>query len=374
MTHPLLHPIDVAGRELANRIAVAPMSRVSTAGDGVPTPAMAEYFAAYARGGFGLVISDGTYTDHAFAQAYPDQPGLVTDAQVEGWARVVDAVHAEGGLMVAQLMHAGALTQGNRHRAGSIAPSAVAPKGRMLRGYGGGGPYATPREATLSDLVELLDGIAAAARNARRAGFDGVEIHAANGYLFDQFLTRYTNLRDDEYGGSAANRARLTIEAIDAARAGAGGGLAVGVRMSQAKVNDIAYRWDGVDEARAIFSALATARPDYVHVASEGAAWRDTSFLAPGVSITAVARQVVGVPVIANGGMDDLDLAAEVLHDGHADLVSLGHAAIANPDFPRRLADGTPFEPFDAGMVSPEVTIENTVRWREARAAVDVAA
>ncbi len=367
MSHPLLQPVAVGGLNVANRVAVAPMSRVSTAGDGVATGAMAEYYAEFAAGGFGLVISEGTYFDHAHSQAYPNQPALVTDQQVAAWARVVEAVREAGGRIVLQLMHAGALVQGNLHRKFAIAPSAVAPKGRMLKGYGGSGPYATPRAATARELAEVLDGVALAAARARQAGFDGVEIHAANGYLFDQFITTYANRRTDRYGGSATNRTRLTVEAIDAARTATDGELAIGVRVSQVKVNDLDHRWSGVEEAEEIFGALAAARPDYVHVASEGAPWRETSFLAPDVSITGVARRVCSVPVIANGGMHDPTLATELLAEGHADLVSLGHGALANPDWPARMAADEPFDAFDPGLLSPEVTIENSRRHGAAR-------
>jgi 2,4-dienoyl-CoA reductase-like NADH-dependent reductase (Old Yellow Enzyme family) len=366
-THPLLDPVRLGRLDLPNRVAVAPMSRVSSAGDGVATPAMARYYRAFAEGGFGLVISEGTYTDHAHAQAYADQPAIVTDEQVTAWARVVDAVHEVGGHIFLQLMHAGALVQGNAHRTDSVAPSAIAPLGRMLQGYGGAGPYPMPREMTEADIADALDGIAASARRAQDAGFDGLEIHAANGYLFDQFLTTYTNVRTDRYGGEPENRARLTVEAIDAARAATSGALTIGVRLSQVKVNDLAYRWAGVEEGRAIFSALAHARPDYIHVASEGAPWEETSFLSPDVSITALAREVCGVPVIANGGMHDPELAGRLLEQGHFDLVALGHGALANPDWPRRLATNASFEVFDAAMLSPEATIENTERWRAKR-------
>lgn len=367
-THPLLTSIEVKSHALRNRVAVAPMSRVSTAGDGVPTETMARYYREYADGGFGLIVTEGTYTDDAYSQAYPDQPALVTDEQQRGWARVAEAVHAGGAKIVMQLMHAGALVQGNKHRSDSIAPSAVQPLGKMLGGYGGdGGAYPMPREATMEDIAELFDGIAESARRAEQAGFDGVEIHAANGYLLDQFLTRGVNVRTDGYGGSPENRARLTAEAIDVARGATGPDFIVGVRISQVKVNDLVYRWEGVEEGRALLGAIAAARPDYVHVASEGAPWEETSFLAPGVSTTGLAREVCGVPVIANGGMHDADLAARLFGDGHFDLVALGHGALSNPDWPKRLAAGEPSEPFDGSMLSPEVTIENTERWRADR-------
>ena len=237
-------------------------------------------------------------------------------------------------------MHAGALIQGNRHRDVAVAPSAVQPKGRKLHGYGGDGAYALPREMTAADIAEAVAGFATAAARARTAGLDGVEIHAANGYLLDQFLTTYTNRRADRYGGSAANRAGAVVEVVDAIHAAAGADFPVGVRVSQVKVNDVEYRWSEPAEAEVVFATLSAAHPAYVHVASEGAHWDATSFLAPGVSITGVARRATGVPVIANGGMHDPDLGARLLRDGHADLVSLGHGALANPDWPDRLVDG----------------------------------
>ncbi|MGI8780720.1 MAG: NADH:flavin oxidoreductase [Solirubrobacteraceae bacterium] len=365
--HPLLAPVTVADVPLANRVVAAPMSRVSTAGDGVPTDNMVEYYADYARGGFGLIVTEGTYTDHAHSQAYANQPAIVTDGQVRAWARVTDAVHAAGGRIFMQLMHAGALVQGNRHRDVAVAPSAVQPLGRMLPGYGGDGAYGLPCEMTVGDIAEAVAGFAAGAARARTAGFDGVEVHGANGYLLDQFLTAYTNRRTDAYGGSAADRVRIVVEVLDAVASAAGTDFPVAVRVSQVKVNDLAYRWSGPDEAEVIFERLGAAGPAYIHVASEGAHWDETSFLAPGVSITGLARRVAEVPVIANGGMHDERLAARLLEQGHADLVALGHGALANPDWPMRLAAQRPFDDFDPDLLRPEVTIENSLAWRRQR-------
>jgi 2,4-dienoyl-CoA reductase-like NADH-dependent reductase (Old Yellow Enzyme family) len=349
----LLSPVALGELELANRVAVAPMSRVSTAGDGVPTGNMVAYYEAFARGGFGLIVTEGTYIDHAHSQAYANQPAIVTGAQVRAWARVVDAVHAAGGRIVLQLMHAGALVQ---HTDAAIAPSAVQPLGRKLHGYGGVGPYAFPRAMTGGEIAGVVEAFAASAARARDAGFDGVEVHAANGYLLDQFLTPYTNVRDDAYGADGGLIVAEVLEAITA--------LPAGVRLSQVKVNDLAYRWSGPEQARALFASVARGRPAYVHVASEGASWEDTSVLAPGVTTTGLARRVFGVPVVANGGMHDPALATRLVEAGETDLVSLGHGALANPDWPRRLAAGEPFEPFDPGLLQPEVTIENSLRRR----------
>ena len=217
---------------------------------------------------------------------------------------------------------------------------------------------------TAADIAEAVAGFATSAARARTAGFDGVEVHAANGYLLDQFLTTYTNRRTDGYGGSAANRTRAVVEVIDAIHAAAGDDFPVGVRVSQVKVNDLEHRWSGPEEAEVVFASLGAANPAYIHVASEGAHWDATSFLAPGVSITGIARRAAGVPVIANGGMHDPALGSRLLQEGHADLVSIGHGALANPDWPARLVAGRAFEPFDPAMLRPEVTIENTEHWR----------
>jgi 2,4-dienoyl-CoA reductase-like NADH-dependent reductase (Old Yellow Enzyme family) len=363
--HPALEAARIGRLQLANRLTVAPMTRVSAASDGTPTAEMADYYREFARGGFGLVISEGTYTDTAHSQGYVNQPGMATGRHVDGWRRVTDAVHTAGSPMLLQLMHAGALSQGNSHTAETIAPSAVTPIGQMLEEYGGAGQWPVPREMTTADIDFAVDGFVATADRARAAGFDGVEIHAANGYLLDQFLTVYTNARSDEYGGGVANRIRLTARVVTEIRQRLGSDFVIGVRLSQTKVNDLAYRWPGAaDDAEVIFSAIADAGADYLHIASEGRNFIDTARFSDGRTITAVARQVTGLPVIANGGMHDLGQAADVLEGGHADLLSIGRAALANPDLPNRLADGVELDRFDHAMLSPMATISNVRRWR----------
>ena len=366
--HPALQSARIGRFELTNRLTVAPMSRVSARADGTPTDEMAEYYAQFARGGFGLVISEGTYTDTAHSQGYLNQPGLATDAHVAGWRLVTDAVHATGTPMFAQLMHAGAIVQGNSYSTEAIAPSATAPIGQMLEEYGGQGSWPVPREITSAEIDFVVAGFVEAAARARAAGFDGVEIHAANGYLLDQFLTVYTNSRTDEYGGTVGNRIRLTARIVEEIRKQVGGDFVVGVRLSQTKVNDLKYRWPGgAEDAEVIFSAIADAGADYLHIASEGRNFIDTARFADGRTITAVARAVTGLPVIANGGMHDLRQASDVLDDGHADLLSIGRGALANPDLPARLGDGADLEPFDHAMLSPMATISNARSWRAAQ-------
>lgn len=364
--HPALLPGRLGPLQLANRLAVAPMTRVSAGPAGVPTPAMADYYAEFARGGFGLVISEGTYTDTAYAQGYPNQPGIATDAQIRSWAAVTTAVHQAGSAVIAQLMHAGALSQGNAHIAGTAGPSAVQPQGEMLPEYGGGGAWPVPRQMTLGDIADVVRTHAQAAVNARTAGFDGVEIHAANGYLLDQFLTGYTNQRTDDYnGGTLTGRLRLVGEVIRSVRAEVGPEFVVGVRLSQTKVNDFEHRWSGAAEAEAIFRAAAGAGADYLHIASEGRDWIETAKLDSGETLTALARRTTGLPVIANGGMHEPGQARAVLDGGHADILSLARGALAGPDLPRRWADGTAGTPFDHGMITPKADLDNTARWRK---------
>ncbi|MGW1741632.1 oxidoreductase [Nocardia sp. NPDC001965] len=364
--HPVLSEVRIGTLRLPNRAAVAPMSRVSTAGDGVPTAAMAEYYARFAAGGFGLITAEGTYIDEEFSQAYPDQPAIVTARQIDAWRAVTDAVHAEGGTIALQLMHAGALLQGNRHSDRSIAPSAVLPKGAKMPSYGGAGPFALPAAADRADIRRIQGGFAAAAVRARAAGFDAVEIHGANGYLVDQFLTEYTNRREDEYGGDPAGRVRFAVEVVGAVRAAVGPEFPVGLRLSQTKVNDFGYRWAGAAEAETIFRAVGGAGIDYLHLASEGRDWYDTAVLDTGETITRLARTVTGLPVIANGGMHIPDLARTVLEEGHADLVALGRGALANPDWPRVIAAGTRPAAFDRAMLDPEVTLAGQASWERA--------
>ncbi|MEV4006424.1 NADH:flavin oxidoreductase [Actinomadura sp. NPDC049753] len=370
VAHPALEPGRVGGLHTSNRLVVAPMTRVSAAPDGTPTPEMAEYYAEFARGGFGLAITEGIYTDTVYSQGYLNQPGLVSERHVAAWREATADVHEAGGSIVAQLMHAGALSQGNPYRDETAGPSAVVPQGVKMPEYGGHGPWAAPKEMSLDDIKQAVDGFVASAANAKRAGFDGVEVHAANGYLLDQFLTDYTNLREDSYGGPVASRVRLAAEVVAAIRAEVGPDWCVGVRVSQTKVNDFRYRWPGgAHDAEVIFTALAEAGASYLHVASEGRNWLDSAQLDRGLTVTGLARRVSGLPVIANGGMHHAELSAQVLADGHADLVSVARGALTNPDLPRRLAEGRALEPFDHAMLSPMVTLDNVRRWRLAAGA-----
>ncbi|MGO4263853.1 oxidoreductase, partial [Lysobacter sp. TAB13] len=260
---------------------------------------------------------------------YQYQPGLADAEQVEAWRQVVSTVHEAGGRIVAQLMHAGALAQGNIYRDHTIGPSAPRPKGEQMAFYRGSGPYRIPRAMSEVDLGDAVAGFASAAALAREAGFDGVEIHGANGYLLDQFLTEGINLRQDGYGGSTAGRLRLIVEVVEAVRSAVGADHVVGMRISQAKVNDFLHKWiGGVREAEAVFRALGTLPLDYIHT-TEFEGWRP-AFGDAGPSLAALARMHARLPVLANGSLHDPQRAAAMIEGDEADLVSLGRGALTH--------------------------------------------
>ena len=362
-TGPLFQPGQIGTLALGNRIVLAPMTRVSAREDGRPSPKMAAHYARYARGGFGLLIGEGTYTDERHSQCYRNQPGFATDAQAEAWVPVVDAVHAEGARIFAQLMHGGALCLHNRYTEERIAPSAVQPIGEQPTRYYGSGPYPIPREMTPAEIETVIAGFAAAARRAVQAGMDGVEIHGANGYLIDNFLTAYANHRTDAYGGRVENRIRFAVEVTQAVVATVPRGFPVGIRISQTKVNDLDYSWPGAEaDAKAIFGVLGQTGAAYIHVSSHlgcGPVFGSSR------SLAGMARLYGGITVIANGKLHDTAMAERLIEGGEADFVSVAKAALADPAWPRRIAAGETPIPFDPAIFSPNATYEVEAAWRE---------
>ncbi|WP_085664878.1 NADH:flavin oxidoreductase [Pseudomonas sp. B5(2017)] len=354
-----LTQIDIAGLALPNRLAVAPMTRVSASETGDATAAMAHYYERFAKGGFGLVITEGLYTDQQYSQGYRYQPGMTDEQQASTWRPVVERIHAHQGAVFAQLMHAGALSQGNRFKRETAAPSAVRPKGEQMPFYQGDGRYAEPKAMTDEDIADAITGFANAAKRAMQvAGFDGIEIHGANGYLLDQFLTDYSNQRIDRWGGSTERRVQLTLEVVKAVRAKVGD-VPLGVRISQGKVNDFGHKWArGERDAETIFGSLRDVGVDFIHV-TEHEAWQP-AFSSSAASLVQLARRYApGALLIANGGLQDVQRADSVLDEG-ADMVALGKAALANPDYPRRLASQQALAPFDPAILGPIANIKDT--------------
>lgn len=364
----LFRPLKLGPLEVRNRVAVAPMTRVSATPEGEATSRMAQYYADFARGGFGLVFSEGIYPDAAQSQGYLNQPGLATDVQQASWRQVTSAVHAAGGRIVAQLMHAGAQGQDNRFTAETVGPSAVAPKREKAKAYGGNGAYKTPRALTEAEIDAVVEGFAQAARRADEAGFDGVEIHGANGYLVHEFLSAYFNRRDDAYGGGKEGRVRFAARVVRAAKRAVDGRIPVGIRLSQIMVSDPDHRWSGEDEAATIFAGVVAAGADFVHI-SESEATRP-AFGDHGPSLAALAKlYAVDVPVIVAGGLDDPAKAAAVVFADDADMVALGKAALADPHWAARVRRGDTPAVFVPELFSNGPTLAGVDAWRASRAA-----
>jgi 2,4-dienoyl-CoA reductase-like NADH-dependent reductase (Old Yellow Enzyme family) len=317
---------------------------------------MQPYYEAFGQGGFGAIITEGVYTDQQFSQGYQYQPGITSNEQAASWAVLIKGVQATGAKVILQLMHAGALSQFNKytpapHMGPTRGPSGVPPLGEQMSLYRGSGPYLTPQAMTLGDIEAAKLGFVTAAKRAQDAGADGVEIHGANGYLLDQFLTAYSNRRDDAYGGTVENRIRLTCEITEAVRAAVGPDFTVGVRISQSKVNDYEYKWAGGEsDAAIIFRALETHGASYIHTTELSAA---APAFETGKSLASLAKTYSTLPVIANGGLGDVNRARDMLAQAQCDFVAIGKQALATPDWPTKLRDNSHPEAFDSAIFSP---------------------
>ncbi|WP_424211204.1 alkene reductase [Streptomyces sp. BI20] len=326
---------DLAGTRLANRIVMAPMTRSRADGaDGTATDLMATYYAQ--RAGAGLIVTEGTQPS-VVSQGYPDTPGIHSAEQVASWRKVTDAVHAEGGVIFLQIMHAGRI--GHRKLTGltPVAPSAVAAEGQV---YAHEGPldYETPRELTAEEVEATVADFVTAARNAIEAGFDGVELHGANGYLIHQFLAPNSNLRTDAWGGTPEKRTRFAV-AVAGAVAEAIGPEKVGFRISPGNPYNSVSEADRADRETTytlLVEALAPLGLAYLHqleaADDEGFAarlrktWPGTFVLNPHTGSEPTGAAALGL-----------------VADGSADLLAYGALFIANPDLPARLATDGPF-------------------------------
>jgi 2,4-dienoyl-CoA reductase-like NADH-dependent reductase (Old Yellow Enzyme family) len=345
---------------LENRVGLAPMTRVSATEDGRATERMTRYYRKFADGGFSFLVTEGTYPDEEYGQAYLNQPGLATDDHVEAWKSVTDAVSDSSTPIFAQLMHAGAQTQGNIYTGGdeTIAPSPVQPDREKNPAYSGEGEYPVPREATADDLDAVRAGFVRAAKHAEKAGFDGVELHAANGYLLHEFLSTAFNHRDDEYGGAPANRIRFPKEVASAVREAVPEEFVVGVRISQTAVTIEDCAWpEGEDAARIFCSEFADAGVDYIHTTEPDAT--EPTFAESGRTLAEAANEYTPdeTVIIDNGGLGDPEAAREKLKAG-ADLVTLARSALVNADWPKRVAEGRELAEFEYSMLfTPKASI-----------------
>ena len=329
----LFDPIKVGDLTLRNRIIMAPLTRARSGAARTPDALVAQYYAQ--RASAGLILSEATSVT-PMGVGYADTPGIWSDEQVEGWKLTTRAVHEAGGLIFMQLWHVGRISDPELLGGEApLAPSAVAAKGEvsLLRPKR---PYSTPRALNLDEIAEVVEAYRRGAENAKRAGFDGVELHGANGYLLDQFLQDSTNHRTDAYGGPIERRARLMLEAGDAAISVFGAGR-VGLH--------IAPRGDSHDmgdsDLAGTFGYVAKAMRE------RGIAFLFAREHLGDDSIGPQLKAAFGGVYIANEGLDAAG-AQGLLDRGEADAVSFGKLFISNPDLPRRLAAGAPLTPWNA--------------------------
>jgi len=313
----LFDSIHLGELQLTNRIVMSPLTRCRASEGRVPNPLMAEYYRQ--RASAGLIISEATAVD-PMGVGYPDTPGIWSDEQVEGWKKITRAVHQAGGKMLLQLWHVGRISD-PLYLNGElpVAPSAIQPKGHvsLIRPHK---DYVQPRALVLEEIPKIIDAFRKGAENAKKAGFDGVEIHGANGYLLDQFLQSKTNQRDDRYGGTLENRARLMLDVTDAVMSVWGAGR-VGMHLApRCDSHDM-----GDDNPLETFTYLAT------ELGKRKIAFICTRESIADNSLTPAIRKAFAGPVIANEKLDFYS-AQKLIEDGAADAVAFGKLFIANPD------------------------------------------
>ncbi|MDD2897644.1 MAG: alkene reductase [Desulfuromonadaceae bacterium] len=348
----LFIPLQLGSIDLKNRIVMAPMTRNRAPGN-VPNELMAEYYGQ--RAAAGLIITEGT-SPSPNGLGYPRIPGIHSPEQIEGWQHVTNAVHNRGGRIFIQLMHGGRVAHRLNLPSGAeiMAPSAIRVSGNIWTDSQGEQPYDTPKEMTRDDICTTVGEYIQAARNAIAAGFDGVEIHGANGYLITQFLDPGSNTRADDYGGTAGNRNRF---ALDVARgiATAIGTEKVGIRLSPHGVfNDMSGTYDGIAEQYAELAAeLGRLHLAYVHLVDHSAMGAPKPDQATVGAICTKFRGSGGGAVILSGGYDRERAEADLM-SGAADLIAYGRPFISNPDLVEQLqADAPLIDADQATFYSP---------------------
>ena len=334
-------PYELGPISLKNRFVMAPMTRSRAVEANTPNELMVQYYAD--RAGAGLIVTEGT-SPSPNGTGYPRIPGLWSDGQVLAWRNVTDAVHARGGRIFVQLMHSGRVGHPLNLPTGGevLAPSAVAAEGQMYTDAQGLQPHPVPRAMTDAEVRAAVDEYVHASRNAMAAGFDGVELHGANGYLMEQFLSPQTNLRTDAWGGSIEKRQNFIVE-IAKAVASAIGGERVGIRLSPYGANAGMKPYPEIDETyRTLVPRLAATGIQYLHVVDHSAMG------APEVPapLKLALREAWPRTFIAAGGFE-LESANAAVGEARADLVAFGRAFLANPDLVARLQRGVPLNPPD---------------------------
>lgn len=339
MPSQLFRSLEAGALSFPNRVFMAPLTR-NRAGEGnVPGDMNAEYYRQ--RASAGLIITEATQVTPK-GQGYPRTPGIHSDAQVQGWKKVTDAVHEEDGQIVLQLWHVGRISHSSFHDGEKpVAPSAIKPEGETLTANMEMKPFETPRALETDEIAEVVEQYRHGAEQAKAAGFDGVEIHAANGYLVDQFLRSGTNERTDRYGGSLVNRLRFLNEVIEAV-VDVWGADRVGIRFSPlASFNSMSD-----EDPEETFTAAAGLAEDaglaYVHLVEPWEPKPPVDAEDDEVSqVFSSIREAYSGALVVNGNYDD-ESAKAAIEKGYADAVAFGRSFLANPDLPRRIREQLP--------------------------------
>ena len=349
-TDTLFRPVDLGKLSLKNRIVMAPMTRTFSPGN-VPNDLVVDYYRRRAEGGVGLIITEGTCIDHPAASGYPNVPSFYGEEALAGWKRVVDAVHAAGGKIAPQLWHVGGIRRPGVNPGGATpghSPSGMARPGKV-----------TGHAMTQQDIDDVVAGFAKAAADAKRIGFDAIELHGAHGYLIDQFFWEGTNQREDGYNGDLAARSRFALEIVRAVRAAVGPDFPIIFRFSQWKQQDYSARLCETPEALGAFlTPLAEAGVDIFHCSTRR--FWEPEFEGSDLNLAGWARKLTGKPAITVGSVglnadflpDDgtadfreaqpasIDNLLERAERDEFDLVAVGRALIANPDWANQVQAG----------------------------------
>ena len=347
----LFSPLQLGALQVPNRVFMAPLTRCRAEPGNVPGAMNAEYYRQ--RASAGLIITEATSVSPR-GYGYPNTPGVFTEPQVAGWKKVTDAVHAAGGRIFVQLWHVGRISHPSFQPDGALpeAPSAIKPKGQIFTGTAMA-DYVTPRALELSEIPRIIAEFVKGSECAKAAGFDGVEIHNANGYLLDQFLRDGTNHRTDSYGGSVANRARLTLEVTEAV-AGVWGADRVGIRFSPGGVFNDMRDSNPLSTFSHVLKELEPMNLAYAHVTQVTA--QDIAHgAADGVGPREL-RPFYSGNIVTAGGFTQ-ETGNQALAEGWADAVAFGTSFLANPDLPARFTRNAPLNtPDEATFYAPGST------------------
>ncbi|VAW55902.1 NADH:flavin oxidoreductase/NADH oxidase [hydrothermal vent metagenome] len=331
---------DLCGIKLKNRLVMSPMTR-SRAINNIPNDLMVKYYSQ--RAGAGLIITEGV-APSVNGLGYPRIPGIYNQKQIVGWKKITDSVHEKGGIIFIQLMHTGRVSHPENMEENTtiLAPSAIAASGEMYTDRSGMQPLPVPKEMTLREIEQAQLEYVKAAENAIAAGFDGIELHGANGYLIDQFINTGSNIRTDVYGENIVNRCRFAIEVAQKVVSAIGGNR-VGIRLSPYGTYNNMALFDGMEDTfEYLAEELGKLKLNYVHLVDH------SSQGAPEVTDTIKSKiqKAFGGNIIASGGLDK-EKAELILEQQKGDLVAFGQAFLANPDLVSKFKNNLPLNPPD---------------------------